>query len=73
MNKMPNKKLGNKCLVDTFKIYDGNEDKTEEFKIDSSIFVEMDGLHWDSSEYDSMEEFLQSIINHSYLVAMGKE
>lgn len=70
---MVKKAKGSRCLVDTFKIYDGNEDKTKEFQDDCAIFVEMDGQHWDSSEYDTLKDFLQSIVDHSRLVAMGKE
>ena len=71
---MPRKALGNKCLVDTFKIYNNEtgEEKSK-FHPKNAIFVEMDGFSWDSSEYDTLQEFLQSIIDHSYRVAMGKE
>jgi hypothetical protein len=67
---MVQKALGNKCLVDTFRVWDNEGDID---KKDISIFVEMDGLSWDSSEYATLEEFLQSIINYAYNVTMGKE
>ena len=60
-----------KCLVDTFKIYDEDGKDVEDFN--NQVFVEMDGFNWDSLEYDTLEEFLQSIINHAYAVAMGRE
>ena len=68
---MVEKALGNKCLVDTFRVWDKYNEAVD--KKDISIFVEMDGFYWDSSEYDTLEEFLQSIINHAYKVTMGEE
>lgn len=67
---MVEKALGNKCLVDTLKVYNKIE---EEIGREVSLFVEMDGFSWDSSEYPTLEEFLQSIINHAYKVTMGEE
>lgn len=63
---MPYIKRGNKCLVDTLQMYYDDAGKPY-------LFVEMDGLSWDSREYDTNEEFLQSIIDHAYNVTMGKE
>lgn len=63
--------LGNKCLVDTFKVYNKIDEVVGKEEV--SIFVEMDGFSWDSSEYDTLEEFLQSIINRAYKVTMGEE
>lgn len=58
---MVKKELGMKTLVDTFII-----DK-------DGIFVEMDGIHFDSKEYDSLVDFLQDIVDRTYRVAMGEE
>jgi hypothetical protein len=76
---MPKPCVGDKVLVDTMKIYRKNythnglrKDKELNSKL-LNIFVELDGQSWDSDEYDNLEEFLQSIINHSYNVSMGKE
>ena len=68
---MVEKALGNKCLVDTLKVYNKIDEVVGKDEV--SIFVEIDGFSWDSSEYDTLEEFLQSIINHAYNVTLGKE
>jgi hypothetical protein len=62
--------LGDKCLVDTVKVYNKID---EEINKEISIVVEMDGIQWESTEYATLEEFLQSIINRTYKVAMGEE
>lgn len=61
------KEKGMKCLVDSFKIF------TDEHGFPRSVFVEMDGQYWDSREFDSYKEFLQSIIDHAHNVSIGKE
>ncbi len=74
--KMPEKKLGNKCLVDSCQIETERRDEYDEdgeIKKTNSLFVEMDGQHWDSKEYENLGEFLQSIIDHAHNVSMGKE
>ena len=57
---MPKAEFGQKCLVDTFKILPNG-----------CLFIEMDGLSWDSSEYESNVEMLQSIVDHAYSVSLG--
>ena len=62
------KELGDKCLVDTVKVYNKID---EEINKEISIVIEMDGIQWESAEYDTLEKFLQSIINRAYEVTMG--
>lgn len=68
---MPEKKLGNKCLVDTARIYNENGESIDVLL--PQIAVEMDGFMWESTDYETLEEFFQAIIDHAYDVAMGKE
>jgi len=49
--------------VDTFEIRDEEGDLIE-YKI--HLFAEIDGFHYDSDDYDSLEEFLQAIVNYGY-------
>lgn len=70
---MPKKELGNKCLVDTVKLFIDENNGEMIRKRKTNIFVEMDGFSWESDEYECLEDFLQAIIDHVYNVSMGKE
>ena len=61
-------KKGSKVLVDTCEARINN---AVGYRLE--LFVEMDGQHWESQDYPSLEAFLQALINHGYRVAMGKE
>lgn len=52
--------IGDRAIVDTAKM---GEDY---------IFVEMDGLHFDSTEYPDCVSFFQAIADRARLVSLGK-
>jgi hypothetical protein len=52
--------LGDKCFCDTFTVSNG------------CLLAEVDGVSFDSNEYNDYAEFMQAIINRVYDCAMGK-
>ena len=66
--------LGDKCCADSMKIWDmtgfKGEDITETGKI--ALSAEVDGIEFDSAEYNSPQDWLQAITERVYDCAMGK-
>lgn len=68
--------VGQKCLVDTAKVYKINRNEGTLKEIPHKnlyISIEMDGFQWESTDYPCLTDFLQSLIDHGYDVAMGKK
>ena len=55
--------------VDSAKILNEDGQFPEEEKF---LLCEIDGFEWDSGEYDSLEEMIQSIIDHAIEVYEGE-
>lgn len=56
--------LGDKCYADTLRVFKEGRKLV--------LFAEVDGMHFDSSEYPSKKRWLQAIVNRVYDCAMGK-
>ena len=57
-------KLGDLCFADTLKVWsEGNK---------IVLFAEVDGLHFDSREYRTKKQWLQSIVRRVYDCSLGR-
>lgn len=59
-----NNELGDKCFADSLHVI-----KDDRKLI---LFAEVDGMHFDSSEYPTKKRWLQAIVNRVYSCAMGE-
>ena len=60
--------VGDKCFADSITVYN-NGKKVSGKNI--TLFAEVDGMHFDSSEYNTKQDWLNDIVKRVYDCAMG--
>ena len=63
-HQISSNKLGDLCFADTLKVWsEGNK---------IVLFAEVDGFHFDSREYRTKKQWLQSIVRRVYDCSLGR-